>query len=236
MKKLLLSLLMLLSFVGVQAQTFFSDNSARGDSAIKTGSSGDIYVYNMIRAASGTVDVQWSLSNSSPNLRNNTWSLNGVCDNVTCIQATDLFNGNRYSAVYGATSEDFHVILNADNAPVNSTAWLQINMKDKASSSSRTLTFIATKTPLGITTTVRSEDNIKVFPNPARESVNVVFESSENIKTVGVYNLLGQPISMFHIVGNSANIPLNDAPAGVYFLRMFDGQGKIVATRRFTRQ
>ncbi len=95
---------------------------------------------------------------------------------------------------------------------------------------------MATKTPLGVTTAVRTEDNIKVYPNPARESVNVVFDNSESIKTIGVYNMLGQPVSLFHVVGNSANLPLGDAPEGVYFLRMYDGQGKIVTTRRFTRQ
>lgn len=238
MKKLFLFFLTLLSFANVQGQTFFSDNASRGDSALNTGSSGDIYVFNMLRAAVGTVNIRWQVLDHSPNLlQANSWSLGGICDNITCRDSNDVLTGRRYFASYTTTREDFHVIFHANNAPVNSSAWVRFSATDTAAGgTSRTLTFMATKTPLGITTTVRTEDNIKVYPNPARESVNVTFDGNDNVKTVGVYNLLGQPISVYHVVGSSANIPLNEVPSGVYFLRMYDGQGKIVATRRFTRQ
>ncbi len=237
MKKLFLFLLTILSFASVQAQTFFSDNSSRGDSSQTGGTSGDILVFNMLRAATGTVSLRWNVTNYSQNLTNGTWGFGGLCDNEACRPTNDVLNGIRYTVVYGTAPEDFHAIFNADNAPMNSTAWVQVAVKDTAANgSSRTITLIATKTPLGVMTTVRNEDNIKVYPNPARADINVRFDGAENIKTIGVYNLLGQPISMYRVVGSSANIPLTEVPSGVYFLRMYDGQGKTVATRRFTRQ
>lgn len=237
MKKLFLFLITVLSFANVQGQTFFSDNSSRGDSSVKTGSSGDILVYNMLRAAAGTVSLRWNVINYSSNLNNNTWGFGGVCDNEGCRLASDVLNGVRYTPMYGTALEDFHAIFNADAAPMNSSAWVQVQVKDTSTGgTTRILTLIATKTPLGVTTTVKAEENIKVYPNPAREAINILLDNNDNIKTVGVYNLIGQPISMYHIVGNSANIPLTEVPSGVYFLRMYDGQGKTVATRRFTRQ
>ena len=235
MKKLFLILLALLSFGGLQAQTFdvqFGDTSLANYSPGQQG----LKVLNPMRIIGGASArvLEWRyLTDNIPS----SWQVEGVCDNVLCHSLAAIKSGgwNRTDTITPGTPANFYFSLLS--VPTNGVGILRVEIRDpQAPSYTRIVTFIANRSPQGISTTVRVDENIKVFPNPARESVNVTFENNDNIKTIGVYNLLGQPISMYHTVGNSANIPLNDAPAGVYFLRMFDGQGKIVATRRFTRQ
>jgi hypothetical protein len=58
------------------------------------------------------------------------------------------------------------------------------------------------------------------------------------VKTIAVYNLIGKLMGPIYkpSSSSSAKIDLDDMPTGIYFLRLMDGQGRVVATRRFTRQ
>ncbi len=83
-----------------------------------------------------------------------------------------------------------------------------------------------------------SADDIILYPNPAREAVNVIFDEKFNVRTIAVYNLIGKLMGPIYkpASNNSAKIDLSDMPTGIYFLRLMDAQGHFVATRRFTRQ
>lgn len=240
MKKILLFLLTLFAFTSAEAQRTFE--SERGDTSYTTYnySQGgtEVKAYNRLRVLPGfsARSLEWRYVQNSLSLPSG-WSFDGFCDNNLCYTPGYVSQGNWVPPTNPSadTFMDFHLVLG--NVVTNGTAMIRIEVRDpQVSNSNRTYTFIVSKNPQGITTSVRSEENIKVYPNPARESVNVVFNTDNNVKTISVYNLLGQPISAFHVVGNSANLPLGDTPAGVYFLRMYDAQGRIVATRRFTRQ
>ena len=74
-----------------------------------------------------------------------------------------------------------------------------------------------------------------VFPNPARESINVSSSTSFIIgETIGMYNMLGQLVKQVNISaatqGNTVTIPVNELAAGVYVLRLFR-EGKKLAVK-----
>ena len=118
-----------------------------------------------------------------------------------------------------------------------SSSWMKMNVRDPASGYSRTLTFIGRKSALGVTTTTTS-DNVIVYPIPAFDAVNVVFDESAGIRTIAVYNLIGKLMGPVYkpASNSSAKINVADMPNGVYFLRLMDGSGRVVATRRFTHE
>ena len=113
----------------------------------------------------------------------------------------------------------------------------EIYAQDTISGSSKTLTYIAYASSTGIKTT-SSSDDVVLFPNPAREAVNVIFDGRAGVKTIAIYNLIGKMVSPVYKPSgnNSAKIDVNEMPAGVYFIRLMDGQGRVVATRRFVHQ
>ncbi len=256
-KVILLSAAALLTFAGSAfAQNIITENGT--DSAKKAYTSGgDLTVVNGIRSGTTTdVLLKWSVVSASTSFGPG-WEMvgSGVCDNNTCWNASaanasnNLFNNdtliesNPYdnsafstSGSFG-TMHDFHVVFAANNPPNGSAAIVRVNAMDKNSLTTKTLTFIAYKGTLGVNT-FKSSDDIVLFPNPAHEAVNVVYDPSFGVKTIAVYNLIGKLVGPLYrpTSAGSARIDLGEVPSGVYFLRMMDGQGRVVATRRFTRQ
>jgi hypothetical protein len=131
---------------------------------------------------------------------------------------------------------DFHALFIGDNAPNNSSAWIKVLAADTVNNYSKTLTFIATKGPLGVVNIAKYDDDVILYPNPAKGSVNLVFDPSMGVKNIAIYNLIGKAVSVYKVVGNSAKLELDEIPSGIYFVRLINSQGKIVATRKFTHQ
>jgi hypothetical protein len=256
MKKILLSFLFTAgAFAAARAQnTFTTEKASNNDSSVTTGvSTGEVKVYNRIRAINGNVKVKWNITSYSNGAGTvlpsgyvvlaNGWAFGGLCDNFECRNSVNALAGATYvtndypSTIVSNALNDFHAVFDADNAAANTFAYVRVNAVDNSNAnSSRTITLLAFKSPTGVTSVNRYDDNIVVYPNPATSAVNVIFDKSSKIRTIAVYNLIGQATDMYRVSGNSANLQLSDAPAGVYFLRMLDERGNIVATRRFNRQ
>jgi len=244
MKKILILLGLIAAGAGgaVQAQTF---ETQAGDTSISIWSSGNsLKVYNRVRSTSSTpVTIQWRVTNPTTAVPSG-WDLVGVCDNLSC-RSTSVSLDNTWKSSgaypggnYDPTLSDFHVELGSMNAAPNGTAVFQIAMRDAANTSiQRNLTFIATKSAAGVVSISRSEDDVVLYPNPARGSVNVLFPAGADVRNIALYNLIGKPVMVYRPASSSsANLDLSGVPAGVYFVRLLDGQGHVVATRRFTHQ
>lgn len=199
---------------------------------------GDISVENLVKSVSGTIYLKWKIADR--NFPAN-WSLTGFCDNNTCYNVTvtpGLLNGS-YQLSSGYTNTqygDFHAIFNGNNAAVGSQAWIKVYAIDTEANYARNIVFIATKWATGITTVSKVDDGVTLYPNPAVNSVNVLFDAAQNIRNIAVYNLIGKAVKVFKVTGNSAKLDINDIPSGIYFVRLINAQGQIVATRKFTHQ
>lgn len=81
----------------------------------------------------------------------------------------------------------------------------------------------------GINSVAKNDaDNSRVYPNPAKNSVNVSLTLSQNNEiSVDVYNAIGQNVSSMKANGqigeNVINVNLNNAAAGVYFVKVKAG-------------
>lgn len=73
-----------------------------------------------------------------------------------------------------------------------------------------------------------SSKQVKVYPNPARDRLQL--ESSEVLQkgTFVLYNLAGQAMLRQEVFGNAAEIKVEDMAAGMYFYRIFEGN-KVIA-------
>jgi hypothetical protein len=242
-KTLLLSALTgLLSLSAATAQTF---EAQRGDTAITPYASSmgnTMEVYNRLRSTTGsTVELEWKMTfNGIPS----TWSLVGFCDNIACRTTQETTNNSwkqtsPYTTNYNSASNDFHLAFDNMNAvPNNTTAVFQVVVRDRnATSYQKNYTFIATKSATGVANVTRTDDEVVLYPNPAREAINVLFNEAAGVKNIALYNLIGKPVMVYRVQdNNSAKLDLNNVASGVYFMRLMNAQGNVVATRRFTRQ
>jgi hypothetical protein len=74
---------------------------------------------------------------------------------------------------------------------------------------------------------------LKVFPNPAKDVIQVEMISKQPA-TIDVYNVLGAKVkTITHRGDDYAKIEINDLPKGVYLLRINDN-GQII-TKQFQK-
>jgi len=232
MKKFVLSLFILLGSAGVSmAQSFLTEH---GDTVMANYTTGGPLVHNNVKSASSApVTLRWSIIAS--NVASG-WTFAGFCDNVSCY-TTNVLDGTLYTTdPYSDQWGLFEAQFNGDNATNNSVAWVQVQVEDVATSYTRTLTFIATKYATSVSGISKGDEGVSLYPNPARNNVNVVFDPSLGVKNIAVYNLIGKPVKVFKVNGNSAKLEISEIPAGIYFLRLINANGQIVATRKFTHQ
>lgn len=202
-------------------------------------------------SVNGTADVHNGITNSS-NLSSlnitwqatlypsNGWGVTGICDIVNGSQ-----NGNCYNWPVGQTpliippglSADFKVSFKNDStnnpAPVGSVCYFSI-LITSSGSANKTIWYKVTKDPLGVNTFSRVNDAIVIFPNPARDVVNVSIDPSLGAKTILISNLIGRTIGSYNVSAGVQKIDMDNVPTGMYFLRVFDNQGKLLETKKFT--
>jgi endonuclease I len=62
---------------------------------------------------------------------------------------------------------------------------------------------------------------LRVFPNPAKEEINIEIENGINLKSVFIYNLIGEKVLDYHDINTSFySFNVNHLPKGVYFIQV----------------
>jgi hypothetical protein len=96
-----------------------------------------------------------------------------------------------------------------------------------------TITFTVTALPLSVKKVNKHSTQLKVFPNPAKDVIQVEM-SSRQPATIEVYNVLGAKVkTITHKGDDYAKIDINDLPKGVYLLRINDNGQTI--TKQFQK-
>lgn len=234
MKKILLSLLTICSAFGfsASAQTFLTSAADTVWGNITPG--GTLNLHNDIKSASASpIKITWHIDDYSFAPKMGT---GGVCDNSLCRDSSSLFGlGATFTSDdYTNVFNEFKAIFTDYGAANGAKSLLAVTATSGATT--RHLVFIVTKVQTSVPS-VNVNDNITMFPNPAKDFINVLYDAKANIKTAAIYNLIGKTIQVYKVSdNNSAKLDLNNIPSGIYFLRLMNANGQVVATRRFTRQ
>jgi len=237
MKKFLLIALgcLAISSSAVKAQSFTTPYDTVNINYV-LGSGTLNYANEITNTTNSAIKINWKVvSNNLPSdwLSNN-WT--GICDNVTCYATTYPIANTVTSADYAANKTgDFHVQVGLPTTATQGTYYLTINLASTGGGS-KNVTFVIRTSPTAVSNVNKSSDDVKLYPNPAHNTVNVEFDPNAGVKYISVYNLIGKPVSTFRVNGGSAQLDISDIPAGVYFVRLMDAQSHVLDTRKFTRQ
>lgn len=165
-----------------------------------------------------------------------------ICDNQTCQSngGGSIWNGSSGNSFHSgeyfpSVSGDFHLVNNFSSVTPG-THWLTVSIKDSATSFTKTTTFIINHPTTGVTTVSRSNDDVTLYPNPVVNDVNVIFSQNAGIRNIAIYDVIGKAVSIFRVTGSSARMDVANLPTGVYFIRLLNEQGNIIATRKFNKQ
>lgn len=220
-----------------EAQNF----APQKDTAVAT-AYGYIDLYNNItNNTSDTISLSWRvIGETLPQ----SWKDNaafGLCDNVTCYDKA-IFGGSiQTSDTFGAGKTMlFKVQLDVTAAsvvPSTGSVPYYVTAELTNGSTIDTVTFGIYKwNTNNVSKIAITREDVVLYPNPAYGEVNVTFNKELGVKNVAIYNLVGKQVSAYRVNGTSAKLDIEKIPAGIYFLRMMDSNGRVVATRRFTHQ
>ena len=78
------------------------------------------------------------------------------------------------------------------------------------------------------------ENNVTLYPNPAKEFVDVRIDGDLNVTGMEVYDVYGKLINTVNVIDNTTHINVSGLANGMYFVRVTTEQG--VVTKRFVKK
>jgi len=190
--------------------------------------------------SSSAVTVSWKIIYENFPQSWRTSAAFGLCDNIFCYDTSIFAGGTRVMDTISAGQQSiFKLQIDASSPNVVPTGTSPIYLTAELwdATTRDTVTFVIYKwNPNNVNKVTNSRDEVTLYPNPAYNEVNVTFNKEMGVKNVAVYNLVGKQISNYRVNGTSAKLDIDKIPSGIYFLRLIDANGRIVATRRFTHQ
>lgn len=166
----------------------------------------------------------------------------GICDNNLCYTNTSSTlwpnEGVHTSYPYTTTSGDFHAQIDLTSATTLGCYFAKVKLYNQTviSDSNSTETFVLCNVASSVPNVAGNETNVKLYPNPASDEINVVYDANADVRNIAVYNIIGKLMMVYKVSGNSANLNLENVPAGIYFVRLVNSNGQVVTTRKFTKQ
>jgi len=180
------------------------------------------------------VRIQWKVV--STNFPADWQEQTGICDITSCFTGAAIFGGSTHACNYNPGTGDFHMQIDQTSTTTSGSYYVSLKLSNSADASDSIITtFVVSKIPAGVATVKPSAD-ISLYPNPAINELNLVFDAGADVKNILVYNIIGKLMTVYKVAGNSANLNIENLAAGVYFTRLQNSRGEITATRKFTKQ
>lgn len=99
-----------------------------------------------------------------------------------------------------------------------------------------TATFIVCKTAVAVTN-VSNEQSVVITPNPAQSVLHIAYDKGADVRAIAVYDIVGRQLFKQEATGETrTTIDLEGMMPGMYFVRIFNGGGNVIATRQITKQ
>src|SRR5690606_26201906 len=132
----------------------------------------------------------------------------------------------------------FYIVLVDINNAESGTYYMTVRLEDEANNYRKDVTFIVNKWATAVSYGAKADKNVNIYPNPARNNVNLSFNPNVGIKTVALYNVIGKNVASYRVNNSTGKMTLDisSVPAGIYYVRLLNAEGEAIATRRFTRQ
>ena len=140
------------------------------------------------------------------------WNIQYRVGTGTWSSATSTTNSYTITNLQGNTDYEIQVQANCGNG----------NLSDWSSSVS------AHTTNVGIVNF--TENNVILFPNPAREYVDIRIDGDVNVTNMEVFDVYGKLINTVNVIDNPTRINVSSLANGMYFVRVTTDKGAVTKT------
>lgn len=188
---------------------------------------------------SSSVKFDWKVISTNINSGTGGWySEFGLCDNQYCY-GNNILGGSTQNSldVAAGGTLSMYISYTSNISSVTTFGPYYVTVEVSQGLTKDTATYIFNKWATGVNNVAtKSSDNVVLYPNPVRDDLNIVFTGMNEVKSLGIYNLIGKQVSAYKVNGTSASVSMDGMPAGIYMLRLMDNQGHVVAVRKFNKQ
>jgi hypothetical protein len=226
-KNLVLSAAVLLTAAGNSYSQTYSNSPNDTISMVGLMEDLETLTIQQLNISANTIQLKWEkVSVSVPAL----WDAS-VCDNSICY--TSLVDSGTMNAInppdYGFILLHVTPHVNYGTAIIRYAVWDITNpsMKD-------TLTFILTVNPPSAITETENKKSFKIFPNPVKESINIVSKEYNSFQFL-ITDIYGKEIQKGFAKTNSITLNTENIPNGVYTISI-SYKDKIAVTKKFILQ
>ncbi len=82
------------------------------------------------------------------------------------------------------------------------------------------------------------DSKISVYPNPAKDFIIINNIIDMGVKEIEVFNVIGEKVKITFASGlrNSVTLDIGKLSAGIFFVRFYDHAGKIVDTKKISKE
>jgi len=235
MKNILLAVLVFLTFHQVYAQGGSLVMNPEPTELIQISGTADVYELvahaSLTNTTSQTLTVTWT--RTSNELFGTNWrSL--VCDKITCWAPG--VNYNTITIPPGESSIlDVHFQSNeASIGPGYGIVSLSVTVAEN-SALNLSATYRCDAFSVGISTPYQSE--IKLYPNPVIDRLNINFNDQTNVKYIEVFNLIGSKVASYSVYNSFYPFVMEagNLEPGMYFVYMYDESHDFITSKLFTK-
>ncbi len=99
---------------------------------------------------------------------------------------------------------------------------------------SATETWIICYHPVATPAVIRNAE-IRLFPNPANDELNLVYDQNARITSLMVFDVLGKEEASQQAGSGTSLIDIHTLSKGVHYIRLFSSSGEVVAVRKFLK-
>lgn len=241
MKKLILGVAVAVGLISNQsasAQTFTLDKDTSKGYFFSSGYLVENKLkVNVSSSLSSSVQLDWNIASV---VEPTGWSWDSFCEpSGSCwTPDADMKSGKAYmtGSLAPGSSGNFIAEFNGDGAANGTASFVTVNISYGSQSSK--MVFAAYKSSTGIVTSVLKDADVNIFPNPASNYIDVIYNPAADVKTITLYNLIGKAVNVYKVTDKSSarcEFPA-DMPSGIYIVRIADSKGSIIATRKITHQ
>lgn len=187
--------------------------------------------------ATDTIEVYWSRFNESLPVA---WGNTTICDNNQCYLPPVGFSPQIVYIAPGAFS-NFDVHFTPEDTPGEGTVVMRAWVIGDSAATVVSGFYKATAEEPSAVVQSKVNENISIYPNPAKDYILIKNLPLNEISTVEVFNIFGRKMLSFSqppIVNESVahKFDLTALAKGIYMIRVFDGDMNVIYTKSLSKE
>lgn len=204
---------------------------------------GEVNIYNKI-INNTTEDWKYEWQIIDLNLPQG-WQLYGICDNIECRPPnhpslnTPFLPDTANNISVGLPGQEglIYAWVTAPENAANGVGYITLKITSLTDVPySDTAVFILTKEPTSIAQYKSNTSAIKIYPNPVKNSIAEIWiDKNLKARKISLYNIIGQQVVAYPVKQEYTLLKMNNLPSGMYMIRVTDNAGKVIATKKITK-